>query len=83
MFRLAWRQLQIDPLRSLLTAIALGSVIAVILILEGFEQGQYYQLERLVLNRKSDLIAAQAGVRNFIAVRSIHSATLTRRGRIC
>lgn len=70
MFRLAWRQLRIDPLRSLLTAIALGSVIAVILILEGFEQGQYYQLERLVLNRKSDLIAAQAGVRNFIAVRS-------------
>lgn len=70
MFRLAWRQLQIDPLRTLLTAIALGSVIAVILILEGFEQGQYYQLERLVLNRKSDLIAAQAGVRNFIAVRS-------------
>lgn len=41
MFRLAWRQLQLDPLRSLLTAIALGSVIAVILILEGFEQGQY------------------------------------------
>jgi hypothetical protein len=70
MFRLAWRQLQLDPLRSLLTAIALGSVIAVILILEGFEQGQYYQLERLVLNRKSDLVAAQAGVRNFIAVRS-------------
>ncbi len=70
MFRLAYRQLQLDPLRSLLTAIALGSVIAVILILEGFEQGQYYQLEQLVLNRNSDLVAAQAGVRNFIAVRS-------------
>lgn len=70
MFRLACRQLQLDPLRSLLTAIALGSVIAVILILEGFEQGQYYQLEQLVINRKSDLVAAQAGVRNFIAVRS-------------
>ncbi len=70
MFRLAWRQIQLDPLRSLLTAIALGSVIAVILILEGFEQGQYYQLEQLVLNRKSDLVASQAGVRNFIAVRS-------------
>lgn len=70
MFRLAWRQLQLDKVRSLITAIALGSVIAVILILEGFEQGQYYQLEQLVLNRGSDLIAAQAGVRNFIAVRS-------------
>jgi ABC-type antimicrobial peptide transport system permease subunit len=54
MFKLAWRQLQLDPLRTLI----------------GFEQGQYDQLERLVLNRKSDLIASQAGVRNFIAVRS-------------
>jgi hypothetical protein len=39
MFRLAWRQLHLDKVRSLITAIALGSVIAVILILEGFEQG--------------------------------------------
>jgi hypothetical protein len=70
MFRLAWRQLQLDPLRTLLTAIALGSVIAVILILEGFEQGQYHQLEHIVLNRNSDLIATQSGVTNFIAVRS-------------
>ena len=70
MFRLAWRQIQLDPLRTLITAFALGSVIAVILILKGFEQGQYYQLERFVQNRKIDLIAAQAGVSNFIAVRS-------------
>ena len=70
MFRLAWRQLRLDPLRTILTAIALGSVIAVILVLEGFEQGQYYQLERMVMNRRSDLIATQAGVKNFIAVRS-------------
>lgn len=70
MFRLAWRQLRLDPVRTLITAIALGSIIAVILILGGFEQGQYYQLERLVLNRQGDLIASQAGVRNFIAVRS-------------
>jgi hypothetical protein len=70
MLRLAFRQLQLDPLRTLLTAIALGSVIAVILILEGFEQGQYFQLERMVLKRNSDLVVAQAGVRNFIAVRS-------------
>jgi ABC-type antimicrobial peptide transport system permease subunit len=70
MFRLAWRQLQLDPLRTLITAFALGSVIAVVLILQGFEQGQYHQLESLVQNRKGDLIAAQAGVANFIAVRS-------------
>jgi len=70
MVKLAWRQLQLDRLRTLLTAVALGSVIAVILVLEGFEQGQYYQLERIVLNRKADLIATQSGVTNFIAVRS-------------
>lgn len=56
MFRLAWRQLILDPVRTLLTALALGAVVAVILVLEGFEQGQYYQLERAVLDRKADLI---------------------------
>lgn len=70
MLRLAWRQLQLDPLRSVLTVIAIGSVIAVVLILKGFEEGQYYQLEQMVLRRGCDLIATQAGVRNFIAVRS-------------
>ena len=70
MFQLAWKQLKLDKWRTFLTAIALGSVIAVILILEGFEQGQYYQLKQLVINRKADLVATQAGVTNFIAVRS-------------
>jgi hypothetical protein len=70
MFRLAWRQLQLDPLRTVLTAVAVGSVIAVVLMLEGFEQGQYHQLEQIVLKRNGHLIATQAGVRNFIAVRS-------------
>jgi len=70
MIKLALRQAQLDPLRILLTALAVGGVIAVILVLEGFEQGQYYQLEQIVLNRKADLIATQSGVTNFIAVRS-------------
>lgn len=70
MGKLAWRQLQLDMMRTLLTAVALGSVIAVILVLEGFEQGQYYQLEQIVLNRNADLVATQSGVTNFIAVRS-------------
>ncbi len=70
MIKLAWRQLQLDRLRTFITAFALGSVIAVILVLEGFEQGQYYQLERIVLNRQADLVATQSGVTNFIAVRS-------------
>ncbi len=70
MLRLALRQLQLDPVRTVLTAVALGAVIAVILILGGFEQGQYYQLKRMALKRNGDLVLTQAGVRNFIAVRS-------------
>ena len=70
MLRLALRQLQLDLQRTLLTAAAVGAVIAVILILKGFEQGQYHQLDRLVRNRQSDLIATQAGIANFTAVRS-------------
>ncbi len=70
MFLLAWRQFMLDPLRSALTAIALGTVIAVILIIVGFEQGQYHQLKQVVLNREASLIATQPGVNNFIAVRS-------------
>jgi len=69
-FSFAWRQLYLDKLRTILTACALGSVVAVILVLEGFEQGQYYQLYRMVLNRNADLIVTQAGVANFIAARS-------------
>jgi len=70
MFMFALRQLQLDKVRTLLTGIALGSVIAVILVLKGFEQGQYFQLRQLVLNRHADLVVAQSGVNNFIAVRS-------------
>jgi len=70
MLKLAWRQLKLDVLRTSLTSIALGAVIAVILFLKGFEQGQYYQLEQIVLNRGADLIASQAGITNFVAARS-------------
>lgn len=70
MFIFALRQLELDKIRTLLTGVALGAVIAVILILNGFEQGQYFQLKQIVLNRDADLIAAQSGVTNFIAVRS-------------
>ncbi len=70
MFKLALRQLRLDPSRTLLTALVLGAVIAVILILAGFEQGQYYQLSRIVLKRQADLVLTQSGVSNFIAVRS-------------
>ena len=70
MFLLAWRQLRVDPVRTLITALALAAVVAVILVLEGFEQGQYFQMSRIVLNRGGDLIVMQSGVSNFIAVRS-------------
>lgn len=70
MWLLAWRQLQWDAWRTVLTACALGTVIAVILVLEGFEQGQYRQLQQAVLHRGGDLIVTEAGVANFIAGRS-------------
>jgi len=70
MFLFAIRQLELDKIRTLLTAVALGAVISVILVLNGFEQGQYFQLKQIVQNRHADLIAAQSGVSNFIAVRS-------------
>lgn len=70
MLLLAWRQLRLDPARTLLTASALGAVIAVVLTLAGFEQGQYDQLARTVYNRQADLILTQAGVSNLMAVRS-------------
>jgi ABC-type antimicrobial peptide transport system permease subunit len=70
MIKLAWRQLQLDPVRTSLTVIALGFILCVILVLKGFEQGQYLQISKIVLNRNADLIVAQEGVSNFIAVRS-------------
>jgi putative ABC transport system permease protein len=66
MFLLAWRQGRLDPVRTALTGLALGAVVAVILVLEGFERGLYYQLERSVLERGGDLIAVEPGVSNFL-----------------
>lgn len=70
MFWLAWNQLKLDRIRTVMTAVALGAVIAVILVLDGFEQGQYLQLRRVIAERHADLFAAQAGVSNFVAARS-------------
>jgi len=70
MFKLARKQLALDLVRTSLTAFAVGAVIAVILVLEGFEQGQYRQLEQIILKRNADLIATQSGVANFTAARS-------------
>ncbi len=70
MFLLAIRQLQNEPIRTLLTGLAISTVIAVILILRGFEKGLYVQLESVVLDRGGDLIVTQSGIKNFLAVRS-------------
>jgi ABC-type antimicrobial peptide transport system permease subunit len=49
----------------------IAAVIAVILVLEGFEQGIYAQLRGAVHDRGGDLVATQAGVSNMVAVRSV------------
>jgi len=70
MFRLAIRQIVHEPLQAGLMALAIGVAIAVTLVLRGFEQGLYVQSESIVLDRGGQLILTQAGVSNFLAVRS-------------
>jgi putative ABC transport system permease protein len=69
--KLVQRQLIHDPWRSLLTALAIAAVVAVILVLEGFNQGLLRQMRDAVLDRGADLIVTQAGVSNLLAARSI------------
>lgn len=71
MLRLVARQLQFRPTRTILTITALAAVIAVILVLEGFNRGLLEQLRSAVLQRGSDLVVTQAGVSNMTAARSI------------
>jgi ABC-type antimicrobial peptide transport system permease subunit len=71
MLKLIYRQLVYDPLRTLLTCVAISSTLAVILLLEGFQTGLLVQLKNVSLNRGGDLIVAQTGVTNFIASRSL------------
>tara|TARA_Y100001933_G_scaffold189137_1_gene188200 strand:- start:3692 stop:4825 length:1134 start_codon:yes stop_codon:yes gene_type:complete len=69
--KLVWLQFRLDPARTLFTATAVAAVVAVILVLEGFDQGLLRQLRDAVLQRRADLIVTQAGVSNMIAARSI------------
>ncbi|MEX0915088.1 MAG: ABC transporter permease, partial [Wenzhouxiangellaceae bacterium] len=71
MLRLIYRQLRLDPVRSGLTVIALAAVVAVILILEGFNEGLVAQLGDAVTDRQADLIVTQSGVSNMTAARSV------------
>jgi len=71
MLRLIFRQLIYERFRTVLTCMAISSALAVILLLEGFQTGLFVQLKNVSLNRGADLIVAQAGVRNFVASRSL------------
>lgn len=71
MLRLIYRQIIYDPFRTILTCVALGSALALILLLEGFQTGLFVQLKNVSLNRGADLIVAQSGVTNFVAARSL------------
>lgn len=71
MLRLIYRQLTFDLPSTALTTTALASVVAVILILEGFNEGLVAQLGDAVRDRQADLIITQAGVSNMTAARSV------------
>jgi putative ABC transport system permease protein len=71
MLKFVYRQLVFDPRRTLLTALAIAAVVAVILVLEGFNQGLLRQMRDAVLDRQADLIVTQAGISNLLVARSI------------
>ncbi len=71
MLKLVIKQLLHDKANTFITVLALSASIAVIVVLQGFEQGQYEQLKLASINRGSDLIAVQAKVNNFMATRSV------------
>ncbi|NOX95393.1 MAG: ABC transporter permease [Alphaproteobacteria bacterium] len=71
MWILTYRQFRHNAGRTALMVLAIGAVVSEILILEGFLAGMYAQLRSTVLNRGGDLVLTQAGISNFIAVRSI------------
>jgi len=71
MLRFIYRQLLNDPGRTTLTITAMAAVVAVILVLEGFNEGLLAQLRSTVTDRNADLIITQAGVSNMTATRSI------------
>ena len=71
MLKFVIKQLLHDKANTIITLLALSASIAVIVVLQGFEQGQYEQLKLASTNRGSDLIAVQAKVNNFMATRSV------------
>lgn len=70
-FQIAFRHLLYNLTHSLFTVLAIGAVISLMLVLDGFQQGLYKQLKMSVIDRGADLILTQSGVSNLIASRSI------------
>ncbi len=68
--KLLTRRLLQRPGREMAMLFALAAVLAVVLVLEGFRNGLDQQLRETVLDRGAPLIALQAGLDNFLAVRS-------------
>jgi len=71
MLAFVFRQSRYEIGRTILPVLAIAGVVAEILVLEGFLAGLYEQLRMAVPNRGGDLVVTQAGVSNFIGVRSI------------
>lgn len=70
MFRLAVRTIFFESFKSLLIVLAIGAVIATILLLRGFENGFYEQARRFVMNRQAPVVVSQDGVLNLLGDRS-------------
>ncbi len=64
------REMRYHGGRTAFSLLAVGAAVALVLVLEGFQQGLLEQMRRVVLARGGDLIVAQAGVENFLASRS-------------
>lgn len=69
--QLVIKKARAEPAQFIFVIIAIASVIALVLVLEGFRQGIYQQIRQIIMSRGADVVVAQAGVSNMIASRSI------------
>ncbi len=70
MLRLVLGTLLHQPGRTVLSVLALGAAIAVMLLFGGFRSGLYSQLRDFPEQLQADLVVSQAGVSNLAAARS-------------
>lgn len=69
--QLVIKKARAEPAQFIFVIIAIASVIALVLVLEGFRQGIYQQIRQIIMSRGADVVVTQAGVSNMIASRSI------------